>query len=386
LLRRRIVKQVRAGSSYRDVARRLRVGLATVARWVKRAHGLPLNRVDWRDRSDRPRRVPRRTCQAIVGKIAKARRHLSKHDALGEHGPEAIRRHLLATGVAAPSARTIARWIAKLGLSGRERWRRPPPPKGWYLADLAAGRVEADCVDVVEGLRLRRSGRTEVLNVISLWGNRPDSTAAPSIRTDQVIAQLRKRWQRDGLPVYVQFDNDTIFTGAHAKRDILGRVVHLCLCLGVTPVFAVPLEPGFQAKIEAYNRRWQDGVWKRWRHPSIPALQRRSDAFVSAWWNAKASGHENRALRSPWIEPASQPRTHRIVMLRRLDDQGRVTLCAQRLRVAKRWACRLVRCEINVKTQTVTIYGLTRRDPRTQPVLKKRALHVRLVSWSKAPK
>lgn len=378
---------MRAGSSYRDVARRLRVGLATVARWVRRACGVPLNRVDWRDRSDRPRRVPGRTCEAIVRKIAKARRYLSKLDALGEHGPEAIRRHLLAAGVVAPSARTIARWLARLGLSGRERWRRPPPPKGWYLADLAACRADADCVDVVEGLRLRRSGRTEVINVISLWGNRPDSTAAPVIRTEQVIAQLRKRWRRDGLPAYVQFDNDTIFTGAHAKRDILGRVVHFCLCMAVTPVFVVPLELGFQAKIEAYNRRWQDGVWKRWRHPSIPALQRRSDAFIAAWWQAKAPcGHEQPALRSPWREPAIQPRTHRIVMLRRLDDQGRVTLCAQRLRVTKRWAGRLVRCEINVKAQTVTIYGLTRRDPRTQPVLKKRTLHVRLVPWFKAQK
>jgi len=381
-----MVKLVRAGSSYRDVARRLRVGLATVTLWVKRARGRPLDRVDWRDRSDRPHRVPLRTCDAIVSKIAKARRHLSKHDALGEHGAEAIRRHLLAAGVAVPSSRTIARWLAKLGLSGRERWRRPPPPKGWYLPDLAAGRAEVDCLDVVEGLRLRRSGRVKVLNVISLWGNRPDSRAAPAIRTEQVIAMLRKRWRRDGLPTYVQFDNDTIFTGAHSKRDVLGRVVHFCLCAGVTPVFAVPLEPGFQAIIEAYNRRWQDRVWKRWRHRSIPALQCRSDAFVSAWWCAKAArSGEHAALRSPWREPARQLRTHRIVMLRRLDDRGAVTLCAQRMHITKRWAGRLVRCEINVKTQTVTVFGLTRRDPRTQPTLTKRALHVRLVPWFKAP-
>ena len=382
-----MVKQVRAGISYRDVARRLRVGLATVALWVERARGLPLDRVDWRDRPDRPHRVPQRTCKAIVSKIAKARRYLSKHDALGEHGPEAVRCHLLAAGVAAPSSRTIARWLAKLGLSGRERWRRPPPPKGWYLADLAAGRAEVDCVDVVEGLRLRRSGRIEVLNVISLWGNRPDSTAAAVIRTDQVIALLRKRWQRDGLPAYVQFDNDTIFSGAHAKRAYLGRVVHFCLCVGVTPVFVAPLEPGFQAKIEAYNRRWQDSVWKRWRHPSIPALQSRSDAFVSAWWHAKADhGHEHRVLRSPWRAPARQPCSHRIVMLRRLDDHGSVTLCAQHLHVTRRWACRLVRCEINLRTQTLTIHGLTRRDPRYQPLLTKRTLRVPLVPWFKVPK
>jgi len=382
-----MVKQVRAGSSYRDVARRFRVGLATVAFWMNRARGITLDCVDWRDRSDRPHRMPRRTCHAIVKEISKARRHLFKYDALGEHGPEAIRRHLIEASVVAPSSRTIARWLAKLGLSGRERWRRPAPPKGWYLPDLAAGRAEADSVDVVEGLWLRRSGRTEVINVISLWGNRPDSIVAPGIRTEQVITLLRKRWHRDGLPTYVQFDNDTIFTGAHAKRSYLGRVVHFCLCAGVTPVFVVPLEPGFQAKIEAYNRRWQDRVWKRWHHPSLKALQDRSDAFVLAWWHAKAScGHEQAALRAPWREPTRRPGIHRIVMLRRLDEHGQTTLCSQRLRITKTWAGRLVRCEINVKAQTVNCFGLTRRDPRKQPLLKKRSLRVRLVPWFKVPK
>jgi hypothetical protein len=377
-----MVQAVRSGRSYRDVARRFRVGLATVALWVQRARGRPLERVDWADRPDRPHRV-KRTSRGLVQAILRLRRHLVRHDALGEHGPWAIRQQLLARGQPAPCARTIARWLARLGHSGQERWRRPAPPKGWYLPELAAGRAEADSADVVEGLRLRRGGRVEVLNVLGLWGHQPDSGVARRITTSVVMAQLAGRWRRDGLPTYVQFDNDTIFSGAHARRAYFGRLVHWCLCLGVTPVFAPPAELGFQASIEAYNRRWQERVWRRWRHRSLADLHRRSDAFVSAYRQAKAGRSlEHRALRRAWQEPALTPSSHRLVLLRRLDGQGTLTLCAQRLQIAAHWAHRLVRCEINVANQGVHCFGLTRREPLRQPLLARRRLRLRLVPWS----
>lgn len=378
-----MVRVVRAGCTFRDAARRFRVGLATVARWVHRARGRPLRRVDWGDRSDCPHRV-RRTSSVVVRAILRMRRHLARHDALGEHGALAIRRHLLESGWPAPGTRTIARWLSRLGQSGRERWRRPAPPKGWYLPDLAAGQAEADSADVVEGLRLRRGSQIEVLNILGLWGTQPDSFAAGRITTNVVLTQLAARWRRDGLPVYAQFDNDTIFSGAHARRDYFGRLVHWCLCLGVTPVFAPPAELGFQAAIEAYNRRWQERVWRRWRHRSMAALRRRSTAFVLAYRQAKAIHRgEHHALRLAWQEPAQVPRSQRIILLRRLDGQGALILCAQRLHIASRWAHRLIRCEINVATQTVTCFGLSRREPHSQPLLAVRRLKLRLVPWHK---
>lgn len=380
-----MVQAVRAGRSYREVARRYGVGLATVALWVQRARGRPLDRVDWCDRPDRPHRVSR-TAPGVVHTILRLRRYLVRHDALGEHGPRAIHQQLRASGQPAPCARTIARWLARLGHSGRERWRRPAPPKGWYLADVAAGRAEVDSADVVEGLRLRRGGRVEVLNVLGLWNQQPDSLVARGITTTAVIAQLAARWQRAGRPAYAQFDNDTIFSGAHARRAYFGRLVHWCLCLGVTPVFAPPAELGFQAAIEAYNRRWQERVWRRWRHRSRPDLQRRSDAFVRAYQHAKGTlESEHQTLRSAWQEPAPAPRSHRIVLLRRLDDQGALTLCAQHLRIAPHWAYRLVRCEIDVANQRLHCFGLSRREPLRQPLLARRRLRLRLVPWHQPP-
>jgi hypothetical protein len=43
-----------------------------------------------------------------------------------------------------------------------------------------------------------------------------------------------------GLPAYAQFDNDTVFQGAHQYPDTIGRVARLCLSLHVVPMFAPP--------------------------------------------------------------------------------------------------------------------------------------------------
>lgn len=370
------MQAVRAGRSYRQVARRFQVGVATVALWVQRAQGRALARVEWRDRADRPRRV-RRTAPRLVRLILRIRQQLARHDALGEHGPDAIRGRLLALGERAPCARTIARWLARSGVSRQERWRRPPPPKGWYLPAFAAGRAEVDSVDVIEGVGLRDCGRFEVLNTLSLLGHLPDSTVARRITTTVTINELAARWRRDGLPHYAQFDNDTIFSGAHVQRRYFGRLVHWCLCLGVIPVFAPPAELGFQAAIEAYNGCWQRRVWRRWRHRHRADLQRRSHAFVQAYRDTKGSTQGR--LRRPWSEPATQPRQPLVILIRRLDEAGGLTVCAQRLRIAAHWAHHLVRCEINVCTQRLRCFALARRDPQHQPLLATRPLQMRLV-------
>lgn len=381
-----MVRAVRAGMSYRLAARRWRVAVSTVALWVQRAQGKSLAKVHWADRSRRPRRNPQRTPAMVLRSIRRARAYLKDRDALGEYGAEAIRRWLLAQSLPAPSGRSIARWLAKWGLSGRERWRRPAPPKGWYLPEVAAGRAELDSADVVEGLRLAGRGRIEVLNIHGLWDGLADSYPAERIGSHEVREALERRWRERGCPSYVQFDNDTIFSGAHAQRDYFGRLVHWCHCLGIVPVFTPPASLGFQGMIEAYNRRWQDRVWRRWHHRNLVDLRQRSAAFVLAYAHRQREQRgETGPVRTAWQEPRSDPAALPIVALRRLDEVGGLTLCAQRLRIARSWAGRLVRCEISVSKQSVTLFGLRRADPDYQPKLACRRLKVRLVPWHTLP-
>src|SRR5207302_5889798 len=183
-----------------------------------------------------------------------------------------------------PSLRTINRILGRRGaLDSRTRTRRPAPPKGWYLPDVARAKAELDSIDIVEGLVIKDGPQVEVLNAVSLHGGLVASWPVPAPVTAALTVQaLVGHWREVGLPGYAQFDNDMIFQGTHRYPDALGRVIRLCLSLGVVPVFVPPTEMGFQAMIESYNGWWQARVWARFQHPDLLTLQERSQRHVRA--------------------------------------------------------------------------------------------------------
>ena len=204
------------------------------------------------------------------------RKELGQCSDLGFHGAEAIHEALKARKVEPlPAVRTIHRILERRGaLDGQRRIRRPPPPPGWHLPEVASKRRELDSFDVVEGLVIKGGPQIEVLNGISLHGGLPVSwPMEASVTAKVVVASLIAHWQADGLPGYAQFDNDTIFQRPHTHPDVVGRVSRLCLSLGVVPVFVVPHEFGFQSTIENYNGTWQEKVWARFEHGALPDLQ-----------------------------------------------------------------------------------------------------------------
>ena len=196
-----MVAAIRRGQSLRAVAHQFGVGIATVAHWVERAQGQRLDRVDWSDRSHAPHKT-RRTDTAVEDLILKTRGVLA-HGDLGAIGAAPIRQALLQQGVAAvPSLRTINRILARRGaLDGRHRTRRPPPPRGWYLPDVAAAQAELDSFDIVEGLVIKDGPSVEVLNGVSLHGGLVVSwpTASP-VTAAMTVASLTAHWRAVGLP------------------------------------------------------------------------------------------------------------------------------------------------------------------------------------------
>jgi transposase len=369
-----MVAAVRRGASLRAVARQFGVGLATVAHWVARAKGQRLDRVDWSDRSRAPRQT-RRTETAVEDRVLQARRELAQGD-LGALGAEPIRQALVEQGVAAvPSVRTINRILARRGaLDGRPRTRRPPPPTGWYLPDVAAAKAELDSFDIVEGLVIKGGTQVEVLNATSVHGGLVSSWPMGLVTAKAAAEALTARWRGDGLPDYAQFDNDTIFQGAHQHPDVVGRVARLCLGLGVTPVFAPPRETGFQAAIESYNGRWQAKVWARFTHESLDDLVSRSDRYVAAARVRSAARIEAAPPRRPFpegwrLDLQAHPRG-RIIYLRRTGAGGAAELLGRRFEVDAAWPNRLVRAEVDLNAGVIRFHALRRRDPGHQPLLR----------------
>lgn len=372
-----MVAAVGRGSSMRRVAARFGVALATVQYWVHRAGSCRLDRVDFSDYPRGPQRPANKTCWEIEELVLAVRRELKETSALGEYGQAAIERELRRRGVAhAPSQRTIGRILERRGaLDARRRVRRKAPPPGWYLPRLAGRQAELDSFDGVEGLVIEGGHRVEVLNGVSLYGGLVASWPRAKINAKTVVNALVGHWRRFGLPTYAQFDNDTVFQGPHGRPDTLGRVIRLCVGLGVIPVFAPPRESGFQAAIENFNGRWQAKVWARFHHASRAALQAQSAKFITASRRRAADRIESAPKRRPfpqdWELDLQAPPRGEVILIRRTDDKGQVSVLGRTYRVSAHWLHRLVRAEVDFDHHCIRFYTLRRREPTDQPLVRK---------------
>ena len=188
------------------------------------------------------------------------------------------------------------------------------------------------------------------------------------------LEALTDRWRREGLPTYAQFDNDTIFQGAHQFTDTVGRVSRLCLALQVIPVFAPPREHGFQNAIEGFNALWQSKVWQRHHCPDLASLVAVSGRYITAYRVKTAARREaapnRRRFPKGFKLNLNTPLKGTMIYLRRSDDQGNVPLLAQTFPVAEHWVHRLVRCEVDFTHQRIRFYAMRRRNPHHQPLLR----------------
>jgi len=312
--------------------------------------------------------------------LTETRQRLRDHGVLGEYGAAAVRRTLLEEGASGvPSERTIGRVFERNGLlDAAQRPRRKAPPKGWYLPDVAAGGVELDSFDLVEGLKIKDGPLVEVLNGVSLHGGLVGSWPhEAAIEATDIVGHLVAHWRTFGLPGYAQFDNGTVFHGPHIHPDVVGRVSRACLSLGVVPVFAPVSEHGFQAAIEGYNGLWQAKVWGRFHHASLDALSERSAAYVEAHRQRSAARRmaapDRRDFPAGWVldlqaHPADSPAS-RIVYVRRTDASGRVRVLGRLFEIDPAWSSRLVRCDVDLSGKRVRFHRLRRRAPSDQPIL-----------------
>ena len=347
--------------------------------WITRSAGQRLDRVSFADH--KRGRAWNRIEPAVERQILQTRAHLRAHSVLGEYGADAIERALQEGSSELKISRaTINRVLKRYGATdAHARMRRPAPPKGWYLPQVAAGRAEVDCFDFIEDLKIAGGPLVNVLTAKSLHGALTDAWVLAQLSAKGCMPCLLGRWQRDGLPGYAQFDNDTVFQGAHQFAHTVGRISRLCLALEVISVFVPPMEHGMQNLIESFNALWQAKVWQRHHVDSAAELQLRSDAYIAA----------HRARTTEVTEAAPPRRTMpegfeldlhaslrgQMIFIRRTAESGHAHLLGQRFAVSPDWPNRLVRCEVDFDQHCIRCFALRRRAPAEQPLLNTITYH-----------
>lgn len=371
-----MVATVRRGASLRSVARKFCVALRTVQRWVDTAQGQRLDRVCFADHPAGPKCPANRTSQQAEARVLSIRRELRDESALGEFGAAAIHRELESRGTSEiPSIRTINNILARRGaLDYRHRVRHQPPPKGWYLPEVAARRAELDEFDVITGLVIEGGIDVEVLTAMSRHGGLAASWPQRVITAEITRHSLLAHWQQCGLPEYAQFDNDTRFQGPHQYPDTIGTVIRMCLSLAVVPVFAPVREMGMQNAIESFNGRWQAKVWSRFHHQSLAALQAQSAKYVAAGRVRAAArieaAPERRPFPADWRLNLKAAPHGQILFVRRTSGHGQASVLGRVFEVDRQWVHRLVRCEVDIDAGVIRFYALRRREPARQPLLR----------------
>jgi putative transposase len=363
----------RHGTSARQVAVCFRVSLSTVQYWVQRANGQPLDRVDWLDRSSRPGSHPAQFSRQIERIVCRLRRQLARDD-LGFIGAGSIRAAMAGElHPRLPSVRTINRILQAQGFMDlARRSRRPAPPPGWYLPTHDD---ELDGFDFIEGLGLGEAGPFDVFTGRALFGPVRLASIAPHWSARTVVTALIRHWKIEGLPAYAQFDNDLRFHGPRHPPGCIGRVIRVCLSLGVTPVFAPPRESGFQATIEHFNGLWQRKVWQRFAFSSHAQLHACSDRFVAAYTRQLSTrGQAERTCRRPfprrWTPDYVTVPSGCVIFLRRTNASGSVEILGHRRRIDPAWPHRLLRCTLSLPDQLLSCHRLRRREPTSQPFVK----------------
>jgi hypothetical protein len=374
--RRAMVAAVRRGESWRAVAARLGVSVPTITRWVLRARGKRLDRTSFSDQSSAPRHVHTRTGPDMETRVLDLRQHLRDQRDLGECGAAAIRRELARRGLPhPPSLRTIGSMFERHGaLDDRRRIRRQAPPAGWHVPAVAVGLAEVDACACVEGVRIRGGTEVEVLNGVSWHGGLVGSWPAAGWTTAWALEAILAQWRRCGVPDDAQCDHDNRLSGPHPHQEAIGRVIRVCLGLGVRPVFAPPRAHGFQQAIERDHGTWQAKVWARWHAETRAQGQGQSGKYVEAH-RARSRARieaapQRRAFPKPWkFAPQAKITRGVMIFIRRSSDQGRVEVLGRPYEVGTHWVHRLVRCEVDIAGKEIRFYGLRRREPSTQPLL-----------------
>lgn len=353
--RRMAVKLYRAGIPATEVARRLHHSRSWVYKWVHyRAHH-PWTR--FRSASRAPHHHPNHLSAKSERCIARLRQLLIRHRQprlrFTSVGARTIQKEWCRRYPApAPSLSTIQRVLQRHHLTTQAptpcRQAHRPHPLATYPDAVHA-------TDIIT--RWITGGEVvQTFNTVDVYSNDAYSTSHATKTATAACEHLLQTWQQLGVPDVAQFDNESACSGGNHPWA-LGKVVRLCLYMGIDVLF-IPLgEADYNSPVETFNHLWAQRFWgrhpfTRWR--DVSRVQRTFLTWYRSQYSAPRQpdtpermrlGAQVHTLASrdatglPHRVPICTGRVHAV---RRVSQSGRVRFLNQSFRVGKRYRERYV--------------------------------------------
>lgn len=376
-LRRRAIRLLGQGYRPCEVQRRVQRSRGWLNKWQQRyaqdgAKGL-------RSQSRRPQHSPSALCKGLRGLIIQTRQRLV-HGPVGLIGAASIQHELRAVlpARALPSLSSIYRVLHRQGLLPSTQ----PTCKAYYPWPdrVLPARTSLDALDWT--CRFLEGG-TKVYAFHSL--NLRTRALHQTLSRDKSLATAQGHvltaWKTQGIPDFLQLDNDAVFCGGYKGKRVLGQFVRLCLCVGVQPIFIPFKEPQRNGPVEQVNGLWGgNAFWKRHHFRCFGDVLRRAPLFTT-WYqqhclprlrpdlqhDARVPGtHVNghcpvhRPLLTRRLQhhiPEALPITAgRIHFIRRVQPDGCIVILNERWRVSSHLAGRYVWATITTHTHCLDIW------------------------------
>ncbi len=241
-------------------------------KWLKRYQsGSP----HWyKEQSRAPKTVRKSTDNKLGQQIIQTRKELLSKPYM-QYGPQAIYYNLKMKNIEPPPVWTIARILKRNNLTNRE------DSKGYVIKGkkYPYDYLLVQQMDFVGPRYLYSKLRFYFHNIICAETHFAQISVLKNQTSINVCNSLIKFWKSFGQPDYLQMDNDLSFWGSLNKPTAVGKVIRVCLLLGITPVFIPVKEPWRNGIIEHFNNKMQQAILNSGKFENIDSIQKAADNF-----------------------------------------------------------------------------------------------------------
>lgn len=348
-LRQEAIRRLLAGETKVSIGRALGKSRDWVSFWVARYDpDDPAGSVQ--NRASAPKQPHREWSEEIIQQALNSRRLRMAAEAPGYEfalvSAQAIHYELRALGIVpTPPVRTIHYWLKQAGLVEPAASETPP-----HQASKPYPTPKRDAVNDLHQFDLKGpvylEGSAQKHYVVALRDFRSKRVALAVTQNRQaqtIVDVLVAAWQRYGLPRVLQMDNAMELRGSNRYPRSFGKVVRLCLDLGVEPLFVPPREPWRNGFIENFNGQMERLLLSREHFKDFNALQggvRRLEQAVNTTHRLEALGGKTpdefvarkalRLLRADYDKHQRNPKLLKgtIACIRLVRKSGWITLFA----------------------------------------------------------
>jgi len=368
-LRRTAVKRYRSGISAAEVARQLHHSRSWVYKWVHYRDQHPWTRFRSAPHSSlhHPNQLSAKSERRIVRLRQLLTRHRQPRLRFASVGARTIQKEWCRRyPEPAPSLSTIQRVLKRHHLTTQA----PKPCRRAYRPHPDATYPDAvHATDIIT--RWITGGEVvQTFNTVDIYSNNAYSTSHATKTSAAACHHLLQTWQQLGVPDVAQFDNESAFSGGHHPWG-LGKVVRLCLYLGIEVLF-IPLgEADYNSPVETFNHLWAQRFWGLHHFTRRRDISRVQRTFL-AWYRSEyiaprqpdtpermrlgARVHTLASREAPGLPHRLPIGAGRVHAVRRVSPEGRVRFLNQTLRVGKRYRERYVWLTLETAQKRLSIW------------------------------